>query len=279
MIYKSVRFKLEPNKAIFCEILLAFLDTYNFEGIIEENDTITGYIPIEDFSLSALNEIKAILKKSDCVLNWNLEDISEQNWNLIWESNFEPVIISNRCLVRAPFHKEDPKIPLEIIIEPKMSFGTGHHQTTKLMIKQMLDLDFNNMKVLDIGCGTGLLSILAAKLGAFEVTAIDIDKWAYQNTIENIEKNSVEKIQVIKGDIDVVPKKKYNIVLANINLNVILSQIAVYSDVTAKGSTILISGILRDNQKIVQEQAEKNYFTLKNIFKHDEWVLMMFKRN
>ncbi len=270
---------MEPCKEEFTEILSAFLDASNYEGTYEENDTITAYIPIESYSLSALNEIKSILKNSGCILSWKLEDIPEQNWNLIWERNFEPVIISDQCLVRAPFHQEYPHIPLEIIIEPKMSFGTGHHQTTSLMMEQMLRIDFKNMNVLDMGCGTGVLGILASKLGASKVTGVDIDNWSYNNTLENIERNSVKNMQVFQGGSKCIPKEKYHIVLANINLNVLLDQINEYSKITKKGSILLLSGILNENQEIILEMAEKNFFNLQNKNEQDGWLMLMFVRN
>lgn len=279
MIYKSVHFAIEPFNEEFSEILSAFLDSYNYEGIYEDSKTIIAYIPIENYSLNALNEIKSILKNIGCKLDWKLEDVSEQNWNLIWERNFEPVIISDQCVVRAPFHQEYPQIPLEIIIEPKMSFGTGHHQTTSLMIEQMLRIDFKNKTVLDMGCGTGVLGILASKLGASKVVAVDIDNWSYINTLENIERNSVKNMLVIQGGSECIPKEKYQIVLANINLNVLLDQINEYYNITEKGSILLLSGILREDQKVILEMAEKNFFKLQNKFEEDEWLMLMFVRN
>jgi len=270
---------MEPFNEEFTEILSAFLDSYNYEGIYEDYKTIIAYIPIEEYSLSALNEIKSVLKKLDCNLSWKLEDVSEQNWNLIWERNFEPVNISDQCIVRAPFHKENPHIPIEIIIEPKMSFGTGHHQTTSLMIKQMLLIDFNNMNVLDMGCGTGVLGILASKLGASRVVGVDIDNWSYLNTLENIERNSVKNMLVFQGGSECIPSEKYQIILANINLNVLLDQIKEYSKITEKGSILLLSGILKENQKIILGMAEKNFFKLQNKNEQDEWLMLMFVRN
>ena len=270
---------MEPFKEEFTEILSAFLDAYNYEGTYEENDTIIAYIPIENYSLNALNEIRSILKNLDCSLSWKLEDVSEQNWNLIWERNFKPVIISDRCIVRAPFHQEYPHIPLEIIIEPKMSFGTGHHQTTSLMMEQMLLIDFKNKNVLDMGCGTGVLGILASKLGASKVVGVDIDNWSYLNTLENIERNSIKNMLVYQGGSESIPKEKFQIVLANINLNVLLDQINEYSKITEKGSILLLSGIIKENQKIILEMAEKNFFKLQNKYEQDEWLMLMFVRN
>jgi ribosomal protein L11 methyltransferase len=270
---------MEPFKEEFTEILSAFLDTYNYIGTNEENDTITAYIPFENYSPDALHEIKSIFKNMGCNLSWKLEDVSEQNWNLIWERNFKPVIISDQCIVRAPFHQGYPHIPLEIIIEPKMSFGTGHHQTTSLMMKQMLLIDFKNKNVLDMGCGTGVLGILASKLGASKVVGVDIDNWSYMNTIENIERNSVKNMLVVQGGSECIPKDKYQIVLANINLNVLLDQISEYSNITEKGSILLLSGVLKENQKNILEMAEKNFFKLQNKYVQDEWLMLMFVRN
>lgn len=279
MIYKSVQFTLEPFKEEFTEILSAFLDSYNYEGIHEDSRTITAYIPIENYSLKALSEIKALLQNAGCSIGWKLEDVSEQNWNLIWESNFEPVVISNQCAVRAPFHEKFPDIPLEIIIEPKMSFGTGHHQTTNLMMEQMLRIDFKNKNVLDMGCGTGVLGILASKLGALRVVGIDINDWAYRNALENIERNSVSNMEVLRGGSECIPKEEFHIVLANINLNVLIDQVEEYSKITGKGSLLLLSGILKVNQETIVERALENFFNFLNKYEQDEWMMLMFARN
>jgi len=279
MVYKSVQFKPDPFSSESTEILYALLDQYNYDGINEENETIMAYIPVEKFSMNDLDDIRTFMKKVGCHLNWELKNVTEKNWNLIWERNFKPVIIRDKCVVRAPFHGDFPKIPIELIIEPKMSFGTGHHQTTRLMIEQMLDFDFKDKTVLDMGCGTGILSILASKLGAAQVIALDIDKWSYANILENIQRNSVQNIQVLHGGSENLPEKKFDIVLANINLNVLLEQMKDYSLITKKGGSLFLSGILHEDRQTIRSVAEQNLFELEKNYLLDGWLMMLFKRN
>jgi ribosomal protein L11 methyltransferase len=279
MVYKSVQFKLDPFSSDNAEILFALLDQYNYNGVNEKKDTIMAYIPVEKFSRDDLDDIRTFMEKVGCHVNWELKNVSEKNWNLIWERNFKPVLIKNKCIVRAPFHGGFPKIPIELIIEPKMSFGTGHHQTTRLMIEKMLDFDFQDKVVLDMGCGTGILSILASKLGAEEVIALDIDKWSYANTLENIQRNSIQNIQVLHGGNESLPEKKFDIVLANINLNVLLEHMKDYSCITKKGGVLFLSGILNEDRQIIQSLAQQYCFELIEDHLLDGWLIMSFNRN
>ncbi len=279
MIYKSVQFKLDPFSSDNAEVLFALLDQYNYDGINEEKDTIMAYVPVEKFSRDDLDGIRTFMEKVGCHVNWELENVSEKNWNLIWERNFKPVIIKNKCVIKAPFHGDFPKIPIELIIEPKMSFGTGHHQTTRLMIEKMLDFDFQDKVVLDMGCGTGILSILASKLGASEVIALDIDKWSYANTLENIQRNSIQNIQVLHGGNESLPEKKFDVVLANINLNVLLEHMKDYSTVTKKGGVLFLSGILYEDRQTIQSLAEQYFLEPIENYLLDGWLMMSFNRN
>jgi ribosomal protein L11 methyltransferase len=279
MVYSAFHFLLEPYKVENIEVLSALLDIYYFEGINEEESSLTAYIPSEKLQVEAMQEIKSTLAGLGCKLSWTHEDIAEQNWNKLWESNFEPVIIDTRCVVRAPFHREYPEILHRITIEPKMSFGTGHHATTRLMTEKILETDFKGKKILDIGCGTGILSILASMCGAENITAIDIDKWAFENTLENIQKNNISNIQVIQGGKESIPETKYDVILANINRNVLLDQMIDYSRLIKMGGLLLISGILIEDIEILKETAQIDgfYFNYEKIL--GNWVLLAFQRN
>lgn len=279
MSYNAVSITLDPATQEYAEILLALLDIHAFEGIVENHDSYTAYIRSTELENSILQEIAKSLLEIGCSMAWKLEYIPEQNWNKLWESNFEPVIVDDRCVIRAPFHDEFDNIPIRITIEPKMSFGTGHHQTTFLMIRQMLGLDFRGKKVLDMGCGTGVLGILASKLGAAEVCCIDSDRWAYENTLENVARNSSVNIVVIEGDKESLPAGKVDSILANINRNVLIDLMPDFNRITQKDSILMLSGILEEDTNVIRNLAEANGFKLKESRLLDGWMMMLFERN
>jgi ribosomal protein L11 methyltransferase len=257
------------------EILSASLDNLGFEGITDLGNWLLAYIPAANYNYSLLTES---FKSFNIYQQVNIEDIKEiqeKNWNAEWEKNFEPVIIDNRCVIRAPFHDEFKKFEKVITIEPKMSFGTGHHSTTSLMISNMLEIDFVDKAVLDMGCGTGVLGILAAKLGASEVTCIDIDQWAYNNTLENMERNQV-KLKVIQGGVEAIPDCKFDIILANINRNILLDQKESYFNHLKKPGILLLSGILAEDITIIQNEFCKQNFVFKKVRSLNNWQMMVF---
>jgi ribosomal protein L11 methyltransferase len=278
-MYKAIYFTLDPLKSEYIEILSALLDMYDFEGIYENDKNITAYIQNENPLDTILSEVQSSLHEIGCKLTWQYEDIPEQNWNRIWESNFDPVVINDRCVIRAPFHPSFDTYDYEIIIEPKMSFGTGHHQTTRLMINNMLDMNFTDRDALDVGCGTGVLGILAAKKNASKVIAVDIDNWAVENTLENAKRNNVENISVLQGGTELVYKERFDIILANINLNVLTKQIEDFSKILRPKGILLISGLLSKDINTMRIAAEKNRFTFIKSSGLDDWIALMFERN
>jgi ribosomal protein L11 methyltransferase len=263
--------------AVF-EILSALLDKHGFEGIFEGETGLIAYIEANKFEPMVLQSINSTLKTMGFSMQWKTEIIPEQNWNALWESNFEPVIIVNRCVIRAPFHETFGDFPLRITIEPKMSFGTGHHQTTRLMIEKMLQLDFRGRKVLDMGCGTGVLGILASLLGAIQVCCVDTDPWACENTLENCSLNLVSNIRVIRGDKEDIPDGKFDIVMANINRNVLIDQMSTYAGVVGKNGMLLMSGFLDEDLRSIELQAEKSGFIKEYSGTDEKWTLMLCKR-
>jgi ribosomal protein L11 methyltransferase len=278
MSFKAVNFSIDPSRKEFIEILYAMLDANGFNGITEEDQTIVGYIYSANFKIELLTDIRSALSGIGCSLSWSIKDIADQNWNSVWESNFEPIVIQDRCAIRAPFHPEFPFVQYQITIEPKMSFGTGHHHTTRLMIEQMMDCGMKGMKILDMGCGTGILSILASKLGAASITAIDIDVWAYENSIENIAKNNIHNVRISLGGKEIVPDGKFDIILANINRNTLLDQMVVYSQVSDIGGILLISGFLNEDISILKKAALNAGFSHELTKSSENWALMMFKK-
>jgi ribosomal protein L11 methyltransferase len=278
MIYKAVHFTLSPYSREFSEVLIALLDAYRFEGIVEEDANITAFIPDELLEEETLEELKDTLSALNTSLSWVIEVIPEQNWNKLWESNFEPVVIDDKCAIRAPFHPDFNEVKYQITIEPKMAFGTGHHQTTRLMLEQIMLLDLQRKKVLDMGCGTGVLGILASMCGAAEITAIDIDSWSFENTIENAMANNIHNIAAIKGGREAIPNKIYDVVLANINRNILLDQMHDYARVTTTGAILLLSGILNTDVEIICNSALEAGFSFVHEKVLGSWILLMFKR-
>ncbi len=266
---------LKTSKKVINEILVAYLSGYEFNGFDEEDGNLVAYIGENDFSPALELELEQLKKEYDFQINKTI--IEDQNWNEKWESDYEPVWVDDFCAVRATFHAPITTVEHEIVVTPKMSFGTGHHATTYMMMKQMQALDFVGKTVFDYGCGTGVLAILAKKLGATELLAIDIDKWAYENTLENIEiNNCADSIAVYCGEIAAAPAKKYDILLANINRNVILNTMEGMSKRLNKGGYLLTSGFLEADIDLVKERAAKYGLKMNAKMEREKWRCLLF---
>jgi ribosomal protein L11 methyltransferase len=257
MEYKALNFKLEGITDTTREIIIARLYDIGFEGFLETDDGVVAYIPAEVYKKINPEEIKFHNNPLHNKITIEEKFIIEKNWNELWEKSYKPVIIGDQCIIKTSFHKNTPKLKYEILIDPKMSFGTGHHETTALMIKEILEIDFKGKNVLDIGCGTGILAILASKKEAENITAIDINDWAYRNTIDNLKKNNVNNAEVYKGDVSLITGKTYDIILANIQLNVILNDIMFYELSLNKKGLLMISGIYKENNNWVSVKFKK----------------------
>ncbi|MCK5840237.1 MAG: 50S ribosomal protein L11 methyltransferase [Bacteroidales bacterium] len=266
-----------PNDQLLREIIIAELAEIGFESFMEESELLQAYIPASEFDFEAVNDLEFIKKNSTIVtLEHNL--INDKNWNAVWESNYKPVIIPGKCAIRAPFHKPVPGLKFDIIIEPKMSFGTAHHETTAMMIELLFEINPTSMTVLDMGCGTGVLAILASKMGAIQVTAIDNDQWAYNNTKENIIKNNVSNVDVYLGDASTPGTKKYDLILANINRNILIADIPEYENCLNTGGTLLLSGFLTQDIPIIQENAQENGFEFRYSINKNNWAAVVLTK-
>ena len=258
------------------EILLAFLSQLPFEAFEEQEEAILAYASVRE-EKSDLERSLAILQRQR-PFAFAVEQLPAQNWNEVWESNFESIRIADFCLIRAPFHPEDPTVALDIIINPKMAFGTGHHATTYIMIWALSGRRFSGRNVLDYGCGTGVLAIAAARLQAERVDAIDIDHWAVENAVENARLNGVETVVVRQSNLEDWSEGGYDLILANINRNVILKSLpALYIKLNSKGR-LLVSGILVDDRDLVLESATKSGFRLFDIKQREEWLMLEFEK-
>ena len=273
MNYLETKFKYKPE-VVNGEILLAELVDIPFESFVEEEGLLVGYIIKDKYRKGVLDRVSVLLEND---IKIEVKEIEQVNWNEEWEKNFDPTFISDQCVIRADFHKLDKPYKYDIRINPKMSFGTGHHETTSLMLGEMLNLNFQDSEVLDMGSGTGVLAILAAMMGSKEVIAIDNDEWAYNNAIENVELNNYSnEIEVIEGGIEKVGNLKYDIILANINKNIIKAQMAIYASSLKSNGKLLISGILLDDSEEIIDLGKIN--GLKHIEKShkNKWAMLVF---
>jgi len=278
MDYIEVKIQTLPPSKEINEILIAQLADMGFESFAEDDFGVNAYIKAPDFSDDIISRFDELFLPEDTKISYKVEKIKAQNWNAKWESDFEPIIVDDRCLVRASFHSGIPELEYDIIIDPKMAFGTGHHQTTHLMIEAILNADLTNKIVLDMGCGTGVLAILAEMKGAKKITAIDIDEWAYRNTLENIEINGCQKIEALCGDVKLIEGLGFDIILANINLNILLSDIKNYTESLLKGGLLIISGILKHDINAIKLNAADSGLTHISTSTRDEWVTMSFEK-
>ncbi len=277
MNYLEFDFVVEPNQSEVVDMLIALLSEQGFEGFMEHPRGFYAYIQESKLRLKNIEYIISKLNVN-CDINYAYKKIETQNWNALWESNFEPVFIANRVAVVAPFHKIEANYDYIIHIEPKMSFGTGHHETTSLMIETMLDMPMSGKTVLDMGCGTGILGILAIKLGANFVTAIDIDPWAIDNCIENCQKNHVTQINILQGDADIIPNQAFDIILANINRNVLLADIPKYSKRLNPDGKMLISGFYKNDLVDIVNTCQKHNLQLIHSKEKNEWLACLFQK-
>ncbi len=262
----------------FAEILMAEIAEVGFDTFLETNEGFEAYAEEDNFDHEQLNLIQ---QKYDQVnpLDFALDRIQKQNWNEEWEKSLEPIIVDDTCLIRAEFHKIEKKYPYEIIITPKMSFGTGHHQTTYLMIKNQLKMDFKGKRVMDAGCGTAILAIMASKLGAESVEAFDIDEWSASNGRENIENNNCVNINLKLGSIaDMKFEGKFDVILANINKNVLLAEMKMYSEYLVSGGQLLLSGFYLNDVQDLQTEASRHGFSLQTTDEKETWAALLLKK-
>ncbi|MDW5290434.1 50S ribosomal protein L11 methyltransferase [Formosa sp. PL04] len=272
-IYIGYDFKVTPLQP-GVEILIAELGYAGFESFVETETGVTAYIQKEEWNDQILEDIQ-ILDSDEFEITFTFEDIEQTNWNEEWEKNFNPIVVDDICAVRAPFHdKFDTQY--DIIIEPKMSFGTGHHETTHMMIQHILKTDFTGKSVLDMGCGTGVLAILAEMKGAKTLDAIDIDNWCYLNSMENVERNNCNNITVYEGDASLLAGKSYDVIIANINRNILLNDIKTYTSCLNKNGTLFLSGFYNDDIPTIEAECNANMLKLSEKLERNNWVALKF---
>ncbi|ELM3642998.1 50S ribosomal protein L11 methyltransferase [Flavobacterium psychrophilum] len=272
-IYLGYHFIVEP-KELGSEILIAELGEKAFESFVETETGFSAFVQKSLWTEDIMNDVY-ILENPEFKISYTFEEIEQVNWNEEWEKNFEAIDVNGNCHVRAPFH---PKTDAEfdIVIEPKMSFGTGHHETTHMMIQHLLEIEVTGMKTLDMGCGTAILAILAEMKGAQPIDAIDIDNWCYLNSIENAERNNCKHITVYEGDAALLKDKKYDLIIANINRNILLNDMQAYVDCLSPKGTILFSGFYTEDIPFINASCTEKGLTYVKKFERNNWVSLKY---
>lgn len=281
-IYLGYTFTISPLEPAR-EILIAELGYAGFESFVETENGCIAYIQKQEafpdglLTYDILLEHIHVLQSQEFTISYTAEEIEQVNWNQEWEKHFDPIEVDGRCRVRAPFHEATP-IEYDLVIEPKMSFGTGHHETTHMMIKHLLKLELNDKKTLDMGCGTGVLAILSEKRGARAVDAIDIDNWCYLNSKENVERNECHHITVYEGDATLLKEKSYDVIIANINRNILIQDIPIYSQCLGEGGILLLSGFYTEDISLISEICNVHKLFFVGNFERNNWVACKFKK-
>ncbi len=272
-VYLGYHFTIEP-KELGSEILIAELGELPFESFVESEFGVTAFVQKQLWKASILDDV-FVLNSPQFTISYTIEEIEQVNWNEEWEKNFEPIDVDGQCHVRAPFHPKT-NAKYDIIIEPKMSFGTGHHETTHMMIQHLLEIDVTNMKTLDMGCGTAILAILAEMKGAQPIDAIDIDNWCYLNSIENAERNNCQHITVYEGDATLLLDQKYDLIIANINRNILLNDMQRYVDCLNPKGMLLLSGFYEEDIPSIEASCTEKGLTFVKKLQRNNWVSLKY---
>jgi ribosomal protein L11 methyltransferase len=272
-IYLGYHFTVEPREP-GSEILLAELGEKPFESFVETETGLIAYVQKDLWTEDILDGIY-ILNSPEFTVSFKMEEIDQVNWNEEWEKNFEPIDVDGKCHVRAPFHPKT-EAEFDIVIEPKMSFGTGHHETTHMMIQHLLEMEVNKLKTLDMGCGTAILAILAEMKGAQPIDAIDIDTWCYLNSIENAERNNCRHISVYEGDAALLKGRKYDLIIANINRNILLNDMQQYADCLNKDGILLLSGFYEEDIPFIDASCTEKGLTYVKKLQRNNWVSLKY---
>jgi len=279
MDYYKITIEITPFEDWLRDVLVAQLGEIGFDSFVETDSGTEAFIQVNSF-IETDFEFVLDSFRDDFSFSTKKELIKSQNWNEEWEKNyFKPLVINNECVIRAPFHTDFPKAKYEIIIEPNMAFGTGNHETTSMMVETILESNLEQKKVLDMGCGTGILGILASMKGAKNVTAIDIDEWSFNGSNENAALNNIGNMTVKQGDAEFLGDETYDIILANIHKNVLLNDMAAYTKVLNPGGLLVMSGFYTEDIPDIKSKAESlglkdNGFKIKN-----NWVAYIFRQN
>ncbi|GAB2570412.1 50S ribosomal protein L11 methyltransferase [Spirosoma areae] len=273
MNYIELQLSVSPD---YTDILTAELAELGFESFVDTDEGLNAYITEPDFDEKAIQELITKYEPQTAIA-YQVSSLEKRNWNAEWEREYEPIDVAGQVRVRASFHQSDARFRYDIIVNPKMSFGTGHHETTAMMLEQELSLDFSRKTVLDVGSGTGILAILAAKMGATAVLAFDIEEWAVENARENADVNTCPQVTVFQGTInDVNPANQYDIVLANINRNVLLAEIPTYATLLRQNGHLVVSGFYEHDAPDIEQKAVDAGLVVTNRATMNQWTSLSF---
>lgn len=279
MKYLEFSFRTMPCTETVNDVLSAVLGEAGFESFVEQPDGINAYIQKDLYDEEAFKEAITNFPLPDTRIEYSCQEAEDKDWNEEWEKNFfQPIIIGDRCVIHSTFHQDVPQAEYDIVINPQMAFGTGHHETTSLIISELLDNDLQGKSLLDMGCGTSILAILARMRGAAPCTAIDIDEWCVRNSLENISLNSVDCIDVFQGDASSLEGKgPFDIIIANINRNILLNDLPQYVRCMHPGSELYMSGFYIDDIPAIQAEAERNGLRLVHHREKNRWAAVKFE--
>jgi ribosomal protein L11 methyltransferase len=274
MNFLKVKFSILPCEEYLVDVLIYELAEIGFDSFESENSSVEAYISTEIFDDS---KIKKLIENFlyEVNITYEVSVLEEKNWNEEWEKNyFSPIVIGNECVIHSSFHKNIPNAKYDIVIDPKMAFGTGHHETTSLMISAMLTMNLDGKKVLDMGCGTAVLAILAKMRGAGAVIAIDIDKWCTENSLENISLNRIQDIEVLLGGAELLKEMHFDLILANINRNILINDMHLYASCLSAGGELYMSGFYEQDIPIIENECKKNCLKLLGFQEKNNWVVI-----
>lgn len=263
----------DPNDFI-SDILAAQLGEISFESFVATEKGLDAFVQECKLDEKALNQVIADFP-FDADITFTLESVVNKNWNEEWEKYFfEPIVIDDKCVIHSSFHKDFPMLEYDITIDPKMAFGTGHHETTSLMVSEILKMDFTDKTVLDMGCGTSVLAILASMRGAEKLTAIDIDDWCVDNSLDNLKLNNINNIEVFLGDASLLPGKTFDVILANINRNILVNDMHTYAGCLPENGLLFMSGFYTEDIPIIEKEANKYGLTLLGSREKNNWAMI-----
>jgi len=278
MKYVEVNFICNPNSETITDVLAAQLSDIGFESFVKSDSGMLAYVPEPMFSAE---EIDGLLRDFflDAEIGYSFKTIEDKNWNEEWEKHyFQPIVFENRCIIHSSFQQPGGDYGYRILIDPKMAFGTGHHQTTGLILKEILSMDLRGKSVLDMGCGTAVLAILASMCGAGPVTAIDIDEWAYRNAVENVQLNNISNVNVLHGGAELLGIETFDVIFANINRNILLQDIPSYERVLNPGGKLIVSGFYKEDIPAIREKCVQNGLVYRDYSEMDNWVTVVFEK-
>lgn len=281
MKYIEVAYHITPWSETAQDVLTALAGEIGFESFVEEEAVLKAYIQKKLYDEVAIQEIIADFPMPDIQISYTAQEQEDKDWNEEWEKNFfQPIVIGDKCVIHSTFHKDIPQLEYDILINPQMAFGTGHHETTSLIVSQLLETELNGQSVLDMGCGTSILAILAAKRGATDITAIDIDDWCVANSADNIKFNGVDCITVRLGDADILRTEShaFDLIIANINRNILTSDMDAYAKCMHNGSRIFLSGFYVDDIPVIQQSLEANGLTFVEHHENNRWAMVVAEK-